>query len=113
MKKFHCKVKALVVLATLLLAGNVTMSQADQSDHEVKVNLNGLKTGVVTNVMAQSVVINGKAYGVMPDVVVVNQFGNTDDLDSLRKDLQVYFHLREDKIDKSEKIDRMVLVIPQ
>jgi hypothetical protein len=112
MKKLCCKVKALVVLAMLLLAWTATLSQAEQGDHEVKVNIAGLKTGVVTDIMAQAVVINGKAYGVTSDVVVMNQFGKTDGLDSLRRDLQVYFHLYEDKIDKSEKIDQLVLVIP-
>lgn len=113
MKESRCTIQVSMVMVALLVVANASMSQADQGDYEVQVNVSGMKTGVVTDVMAQAVVINGKAYGVIPDVVVVNQYGKSDGLDSLRKDIRVYFHLYEDKVDKSEKIDRMVLINPQ
>ena len=110
------KVAMASVMAVALFSATLSLAQADQGNPDVQVNVTGFKTGIITGVMAEAVGIDGKAYGVTPDVVVVNQFGKADGLDSLRSDLQVYFHLREDKGDKSEKsekIDRMVLVIPQ
>ena len=90
---------------------NIPAAWADPSD--VQVNVAGMKSGIVTDVTAKAVVINGQAYGTTPDIVVVNQYGKSDGFDSLRKDLEVYFHLRKGEVEKSELIDKMVLVIPQ
>lgn len=101
----------LVSAMALLLCANVHSAWADPA--EGPVNVAGMKSGIVTDVMAKAIVINGQAYGTTPDVVVVNQYGKLDGLDSLRKDLEVYFHLRKGEVEKSELIDKMVLVIPQ
>ena len=103
----------ILAMGIVQFEGIAETGQTDQGNSDVQVNVTGLKTGVVTDVMTQTVGINGKVYGVTTDVVVVNQFGKTDGLDSVRRNLQVYFHVREDNVDKKEKIDRMVLVIPQ
>lgn len=103
------------VLSGLIGAVSVAMPQAvlaEQND-DVTVNVAGFRNGVVTDAMEQGVAIDGKAYGVMPDVVVTNQFGKPDELNAAEKGLRVYFHLREDKENKHEKIDRMVVIIPQ
>lgn len=101
----------LVSALALLLCANVPGAWADPEG--APANLAGMKSGTVTDVTLKAVVINGKAYGMTQDVVVVNQFGKSDGLDSLRKDLEVYFHLRKGDVEKSELIDKMVLVIPQ
>jgi hypothetical protein len=101
----------LVSAMALMLSANVSAAWADPAG--MQVNLAGMKSGIVKDVTANAVVINGQAYGTTPDVVVVNQYGKSDGLDSLRKDLEVYFHLRKGEVGKSELIDKMVLVIPQ
>lgn len=101
----------LVPALALLLCANVPGAWAGPDGAQV--NLAGMKSGTVTDVTPKAVVINGQAYGMTPDVVLVNQFGKADGLDSLRKDLEVYFHLRKGDVEKSELIDKMVLVIPQ
>lgn len=101
----------LVSAMAIVLCANVPAAWADPAD--VQVNVVGMKSGIVTDVTANAVVINGQAYGTTSDVVVVNQYGKSDGFDSLRKDLEVYFHLRKGEVEKSELIDKMVLVIPQ
>lgn len=101
----------LVSAMAIVLCANVPAAWADPAD--VQVNVAGMKSGIVTDVTANAVVINGQAYGTTSDVVVVNQYGKSDGFDSLRKDLEVYFHLRKGEVEKSELIDKMVLVIPQ
>ena len=101
----------LVSAMALLLCANVPAAWADPEGGPV--NVAGMKSGIVTDVTANAVIINGQAYGTTPDVVVVNQYGKSDGFDSLRKDLEVYFHLRKGEVEKSELIDKLVLVIPQ
>lgn len=101
----------LVSAMTLVLCANVPAAWADPAS--VEVNVAGMKSGIVTDVAANAVVINGQAYGTTSDVVVMNQYGKSDGFDSLRKDLEVYFHLRKSEVEKSELIDKLVLVIPQ
>ena len=101
----------LVSAMTLVFCADFPAAWADPSD--VQVSVAGMKSGIVTDVTTNAVVINGQAYGTTPDIVVVNQYGKSDGFDSLRKDLEVYFHLRKGEVEKSELIDKLVLVIPQ
>jgi hypothetical protein len=101
----------LILGMALVLCANVSTAWADPEGGPV--NVAGMKSGIVTDITAHAVIINGQAYGTTLDVVVVNQYGKSDGLDSLRKDLEVYFHLRKGEVEKSELIDKMVLVIPQ
>jgi hypothetical protein len=101
----------LILGMALALGANVPAAWADPEGGPV--SLVGMKSGIVTDVTDHAVIINGQAYGTTTDVVVVNQYGKSDGLDSLRKDLEVYFHLRKGEVEKSELIDKMVLVIPQ
>jgi hypothetical protein len=107
-------VTSLVTLFIISFQGNETYG-ADVGDDDyvaqpIPVNTTGMQSGIVTGGAPNSVQISGRDYGLMPDVLIVDQKGARQELTSLVLEQEVFFNVRKDK---AEKIDKIVVIRPQ
>ncbi|TKB88525.1 MAG: hypothetical protein E8D41_16150 [Nitrospira sp.] len=107
-------VTSLVAVFIVSFQGNGAYG-ADVGDDEylaqpVPVNTAGMQSGIVTGGAPHSVQISGRDYGLMPDVLIVDQKGARQELTSLVLEREVFFNVRKDKADK---IDKIVVIRPQ
>jgi len=73
----------------------------------------GSETGEITSIYEKSLAINGRTYGLMPDVVILNERGRIMIPSDLVVTAEVKFHLRKDPSDKIDKIDMMTVRLPR
>jgi hypothetical protein len=107
-------VASLVTFFVVSFQGNGTYGADLDGDSDVAppipVNTAGMQSGVVTGGKPNSLEIDGRDYGLMPDVLIVDQKGVRRELTSLVTGREVFFNVRKDKADK---IDKIVVIRPQ
>ncbi len=105
---------SLVALFIVSFQGNETygaeLGDDDYLAQPVPVNTAGMQSGIVTGGAPNSVQISGRDYGLMPDILIVDQKGARRELTSLVPEREVFFNVRKDKADK---IDKIVVIRPQ
>lgn len=82
----------------------------DYVTQPIPVSTAGMQSGVVTGGKPNTVEIDGRDYGLMPDVLIVDQKGARREMTSLVPKREVFFNVRKDKADK---IDKIVVIRPQ
>ena len=70
----------------------------------------GLQSGVITAIYEKTLEINGRAYGLMPDVVMLDEHGETLDPGRLMVTAEVKFHVKKEQ---SDKIDKLIVTLPR
>jgi hypothetical protein len=70
----------------------------------------GYQTGAITSIYEKSLAIDGRTYGLMPDVVILNERGRIMDPRDLVVTAEVKFHVRKDL---GDKIDKMIVRLPR
>lgn len=73
----------------------------------------GYQTGEITSIYERSLAIDGRNYGVMPDVLILNERGRMMIPSDLVVSAEVKFHLKKDPSDKMDKIDKMIVRLPR
>ena len=82
----------------------------DSVAQPIPVNTVGMQSGVVTGGKPNILEIDGRDYGLMPDVLIVDQKGVRRELTSLVTGQQFFSNVRKDKADRSTK---SVVIRPQ
>lgn len=109
-KKTYATVLAMMSLVTFFIISFQASGTfgADLDDdyvaQPIPVNTAGMQPGIVTGGTPNSVEISGREYGLMPQVLIVDQTGTRRELTSLVPDQEVFFNARKDKADKIDKI---------
>ena len=73
----------------------------------------GYQTGAITSIYEKSLAIDGRTYGLMPDVVMLDDHGRVLDPGRLVVTAEVKFHVKKDPDDKTDKIDKMIVRLPR
>lgn len=97
----------LAMIALIIMNVGVTLAD-DQSLPSMTV---GYQNGRITAIDENTLAIDGRPYGVTPDVVVLDPEGNQMELSDIRPNCEVKFHLA--KSQQGEKIDRIIVYLPQ
>jgi hypothetical protein len=70
----------------------------------------GYQNGAITAIHEKTLAINGRSYGLTPDVVILNDRGGIMEPRDLVVSAEVKFHVTKEQ---SDKIDKMVVTSPR
>lgn len=70
----------------------------------------GYESGTITAIYEKTLDIDGRTYGLMPDVVILNQTGRTMEPRDLVVTAEVKFHVTKEE---NNKIDKMIVTLPR
>jgi hypothetical protein len=70
----------------------------------------GYQSGMITGIYETTLQIDHKTYSLTPEAVLLDRHGDELNARHLRVDLEVKYHLQKDSKDK---IDRMILILPE
>ena len=99
-------IMALAVTVFSVMA--VGVAQAD--DQSLPSMTIGYQKGAITAIYEKTLGIDGRTYGVMPDVVMLDEHGETMDPSRLRVTAEVKFHVKKEQ---SDMIDKMIVTLPR
>jgi len=68
------------------------------------------QNGTITAIYEKTLEINGRAYGLMPDVVMLDEDGKVLDPGDLVVTAEVKFHVKKEQ---SNMIDKMIVTLPR
>ena len=95
----------LCTLALFMAAGSFPSPGWPQS--QFPFSTGGFERGMVTEVHQTSIAIDNKTYGLKPEIVIVNDQGQSIEIESVAPNSEVKFHVKEGRIDK------MVVSLPR
>lgn len=99
-------VAGLITISLLLGMGEGAV-QADQSLPTTTV---GFQSGKITAVYQATFQIDGRTYSLTPDAVILDDSGNQLDAGYIGIEIEAKFHVKKDQ---SDKIDKMILILPR
>lgn len=102
----HTGIMMLVVTLLSVMGTGVTLAD-DQPIPSMTISY---QTGAITAIYEKTLEINGRTYGLMPDVVMVDDHGRMLGPGSLVVTAEVKFHVKKEQ---SDKIDRMIVTLPR
>jgi hypothetical protein len=94
----------LLMVGTLSLGNGVSSGVAQTSDFDAS---STFLSGLVTGIRGNTLEIDNKSYELMPGVVIKNEQGNLMEPHDIVENVEVKFHL------KQERIDKIVLILPR
>lgn len=97
---------AALVLTLGMASFMPVVSSADQSS-AIPVSY---QIGTITGIYETTFQIDQRTYSLTPDAVLLDRHGDELRLSHLRVDIEVKYHLQKDSKDK---IDRMILLLPE
>ena len=97
-----------VLAVTFLSVMTVGLTLAD--DQSLPSMTIGYQKGTITAIYEKTLDIDGRTYGLMPDVVMLDEHGETLDPGRLMVTAEVKFHVKKEQ---SNKIDRMIVTLPR
>ena len=98
----------MVLAVTVLSVMNVGVTLAD--DQPLPSMTVGYQNGMITAIYEKTLNINGRTYGLMPDVVMLDEHGRMLDPGDLVVTAEVKFHVKKEQ---SDKIDKMIVTLPR
>ena len=99
----------IVVLAvTVLFVMNVGVTPAD--DQPLPSMTISYQNGTITAIYENTLDIDGRTYGLTPDVVMLDEHGDMLDPARLLVSAEVKFHVKKEQ---SNKIDKMIVTLPR
>jgi hypothetical protein len=98
----------MMLAVTVLSVMNVGVTLAD--DQPLPSMTISYQTGTITAIYEKTLDINGRTYGLMPDVVMLDDSGNQLDAGMLAVTLEVKFHVKKEQ---GDKIDKMIVILPR
>lgn len=98
----------MVLVVTLLSVMSTGVTLAD--DQPIPSMTIGYQTGAITAIYEKTLEINGRAYGLMPEVVMLDEHGETLDPARLMVTAEVKFHVKKEQ---SNKIEKMIVLLPR
>ena len=108
----HCRwfvrARIMVLAVTVLSVMNVGVTLAD--DQPLPSMTIGYQNGTITAIYEKTLDIDGRTYGLMPDVVMLDDYGRMMDPARLMVSAEVKFHVKKEQ---SNKIDKMIVTLPR
>jgi hypothetical protein len=98
----------MVLTVTVLSVMNAGIALAD--DQPVPSITVGYQSGAITAIHEKTLDIDGRTYGVTPDVVMLDEHGDTLDPARLMVSAEVKFHVTKEQ---SNLIDKMIVTLPR
>jgi hypothetical protein len=99
-------VGVLVLALGLAMNGMTAVASADQ----LPAMAVAYQSGNITGIYETTFQIDHKTYSLTPDAVLLDRHGDELNTSDLRVDIAVKYHLQKDS---KEKIDRMILFLPE
>ena len=97
----------LLLAMTALSVVSFSITQADEQPlPSMTINY---QNGTITAIHEKTFDIDGRTYGVVPDVVMLDQHGETLDAGRLMVSAEVKFHVKKEQ---SNMIDKMIVTLP-
>jgi hypothetical protein len=96
----------LAVTALSVMSVGVTLA-ADQPLPSMTISY---QNGTITAIYEKTLDIDGRTYGLMPDVVMLDEHGEMFDPARLMVSAEVKFHVTKEQ---SNKIDKMIVTLPR
>jgi hypothetical protein len=98
----------MVLAVAILFVMNVGVTPAD--DQPIASMTIGYQDGTITAIHEKTLDINGRAYGLMPDVVILSHRGRIMSPSDLVVTAEVKFHVTKED---NGKIDKMIVTLPR
>ena len=97
-----------MLAVTILSVVNVDVTPAD--DQPLPSMTISYQNGTITAIYENTLDIDGRTYGLMPDVVMLDEHGDMLDPARLMVSAEVKFHVKKEQ---SNKIDKMIVILPR
>jgi hypothetical protein len=98
----------IALAVTVLSIVNVGVTLAD--DQPLPSMTVSYQNGTITAIYENTLDIDGRTYGLMPDVVMLDEHGDMLDPARLMVTAEVKFHVKKEQ---SNKIDKMIVTLPK
>jgi len=98
----------MLLAVTALFVVNVGVTPAD--DQPLPSMTVGYQNGAITSIYEKTLEINGRTYGLAPDVVMLDDHGRMLDPGRLVVTAEVKFHVTKEQ---SNMIDKMIVTLPR
>ena len=102
----HARIMVLAVITLTIMNAGVTLAD-DQPIPSITV---GYQSGTITAIYEKTLDIDGRTYGVTPDVVMLDEHGEQLDPARLMVSAEVKFHVTKEQ---SNKIDKIIVILPR
>lgn len=107
--RLFVRARIIMVLAvTVLSVMSVGVTLAD--DQPLPSMTISYQNGTITAIYENTFDIDGRTYGLMPDVVMLDEHGDMLDPARLMVSAEVKFHVKKEQ---SNKIDKMIVTLPK
>lgn len=98
----------MVLAVTVLSVMSVAVTLAD--DQPLPSMTIGYQNGTITAIYEKTLDIDGRTYGLMPDVIMLDDYGRMMDPGRLVVTAEVKFHVTKEP---SKMIDKMIVTLPR
>ncbi|MGH7184612.1 MAG: hypothetical protein ACREJN_21915 [Nitrospiraceae bacterium] len=106
-RRLFLRAGIMLLVATVLSVMAVGVTQAD--DQPLPTMTVGFQNGTITAINEKTFDIDGRTYGVVPDVIMLDQHGETLDAGRLMVSAEVKFHVKKEQ---SNMIEKMIVTLP-
>jgi hypothetical protein len=103
-------VRAGITLMAVTVLSVMHISAATADDEPLPMITIGYQNGTITAINENTLDIDGRTYGVTPDVVMLDEHGERLDPVRLMVTAEVKFHVKKEQ---SNKIDKMIVTLPK
>jgi hypothetical protein len=107
-RRLFVRAGIMALAVTVLSVMNVGVTPAD--DQPLPSMTIGYQSGTITAINEKTLDINGRTYGLAPDVVMLDDHGRMMDPGRLVVTAEVKFHLTKEQ---SNMIDKMIVTLPR
>ena len=106
--RWFVRAGVMVLAVTVLSVMSVGVTLAD--DQPLPSMTISYQNGTITAIYEKTLDIDGRTYGLMPDVVMLDEDGKMLDPGRLVVTAEVKFHVKKEQ---SDKIDKMIVTLPK
>ena len=106
--RLFIRARIIALAVTILSVMSVGITLAD--DQPLPSMMIAYQNGTITAIYEKTLDIDGRTYGLMPDVVMLDEHGEMFDPARLMVSAEVKFHVKKEQ---SNKIDKMIVTLPR
>jgi hypothetical protein len=103
-------VRAGITLLTVIILSVTSVGVTPADEQPLPSMTIGYQNGTITAIYEKTLDIDGRTYGVTPDVVMLDEHGDMFDPARLRVSAEVKFHVTKEQ---SHMIDKMIVTLPK
>ena len=106
--RLFIRARIIALAVTILSVMSVDITPAD--DQPLPSMTISYQNGTITAIYENTLDIDGRTFGLTPDVVMLDEHGDTLDPSRLMVTAEVKFHVKKEQ---SNKIDKMIVTLPR